>query len=159
MSTIQLDFAAKSRFKFGYMDKDGKENHEVFVIHRAPLSTHERFTAFLLEHFAGAFPVWLAPVQARVLPVGEKFGGYGTKVLDELKAAGIRAEFGEPTESLGKRIRQAEMDKIPYVLVVGEKEETNGSVAVRHYKRGQEGEMKTSVFVEKVKKEIGDRVL
>jgi threonyl-tRNA synthetase len=157
MSTVQLDFAAKRRFGLAYADKDGRENPEVFVIHRAPLSTHERFVAFLLEHYAGAFPAWLAPVQARVLPVGEKFEKYAAEVLEELIAAGVRAETGPADETLGKRIRHAETEKIPYVLVVGEKEEKNRSVSVRHYKRGQEGEKKTAELTAQLRREIESR--
>ncbi len=131
MSTIQLDFAAKKRFKLMYQDKNGKDNNEVFVIHRAPLSTHERFMAFLLEHYAGDFPVWLSPVQVKVLPVAEAHESYAEQVVAMLKERRIRAELSAATETLGKRIRGAEVEKIPYILVVGDKEKSGKSVNVR----------------------------
>ncbi|MBI2278975.1 MAG: threonine--tRNA ligase [Candidatus Brennerbacteria bacterium] len=131
MSTIQLDFAAKKRFNLAYQDKGGKENHEVFVIHRAPLSTHERFMAFLLEHYAGDFPVWLAPVQVKVLPVANAHTAYAEKVFAALIERRIRAELSPANETLGRRIRAAELQKIPYLLVVGEKEQSAQSVNVR----------------------------
>ncbi len=154
MSTIQLDFAAKKRFSLTYHDNEGKDNNEVFVIHRAPLSTHERFMAFLIEHYAGAFPVWLSPVQAIILPVSEKFAEYGEEIRETLRASGIRAEMSELDQTLGKRIRESEMKKIPYVLVVGEKEQTEGTVSIRHYSRGQEGTLATSDLVAKIQEEI-----
>jgi threonyl-tRNA synthetase len=131
MSTIQLDFAAKKRFKLTYQDKNGKENNEVFVIHRAPLSTHERFMAFLLEHYAGNFPVWLSPVQAKVLPVAEAHSRYAEQVVATLKAKHVRVELSPADETLGKRIRAAEIEKVPYILVVGDKEVSGNTVNVR----------------------------
>lgn len=157
MSTIQLDFLAKERFKLAYHDKDGKENSEVFVIHRAPLSTHERFIAYLLEHYAGAFPLWLAPVQARILPISEKFLDYGKKVYEKLRAEGIRVELDSASETLGKRIRQAELEKIPYVLVVGEKEQTNGTANIRSREKGNEGELELLALVKQLAREITEK--
>ncbi|MFH1246546.1 MAG: threonine--tRNA ligase [Candidatus Liptonbacteria bacterium] len=148
-STNQLDFLATERFNLRYVDKDGKEK-PLYVIHRAPLGSHERFIAFLIEHCAGSFPLWLAPVQAVVLPVGEKFEKYAADIAEITKAAGIRAEINSANETLGKRIREAELMKIPYVLVVGEKEEKENTVSVRHYTRGQEGVVKIDALVEKM---------
>jgi threonyl-tRNA synthetase len=108
----------------------------------------------LIEHFAGAFPVWLSPVQAKIIPVSEKFNGYGEAVLKELKENGIRAEIDKSDETLGKRIRDAELQKTPYVLVVGEKEKDNGMVAVRSRKDGDKGAIKLEKFIENIKKEI-----
>ncbi|NIA01995.1 MAG: threonine--tRNA ligase, partial [Nitrospirae bacterium] len=122
LATNQLDFAIPERFGLKFTDKDGKEKTPL-CIHRAPLSTHERLIGFLIEHYAGAFPVWLAPVQALVIPVSEKFNKYAEKVFAELRAAGIRVETDESDFQLGKKIRNAEMQKVPYMLVVGEKEE------------------------------------
>ena len=131
MSTIQLDFAAKKRFGLFYKDANGKDNNDVFVIHRAPLSTHERFMAFLIEHYAGDFPTWLSPVQIAVLPVSERHSEYAHHVQSELKKEHIRVSVDDASETLGKRIRNAELMKIPYVLVVGDKEIESKSVNVR----------------------------
>lgn len=157
MSTIQLDFAAKKRFNLTYKDANGKDNNEVFVIHRAPLSTHERFMAFLLEHYAGAFPTWLSPVQTAVIPVSDKHGNYAHAIAALLKAKNVRVKVLETNDTLGKRIREAEMKKIPYALVVGDKEKENETVSVRSYHRGQLGEMKNGDFVETIAKEITER--
>lgn len=134
MSTIQLDFLAKSRFGLSYVDQEGKINNEVFVVHRAPLSVHERFMAFLIEHFAGAFPVWLSPVQVKVLPIADRHHAFAQVVVEKLRAAGIRVEFDDSSETLGKKIRNAQMEKVPYMAVIGDSEVDSGSVAVR--KRG-----------------------
>lgn len=150
MSTIQLDFLAKSRFGLNYIDESGQENHEVFVIHRAPLSTHERFMAFLIEHFAGRFPTWMAPVQAKILPVSEKVNDYATGVAQELQALGIRAEIDSRSERLGAKIRQAEVEKVPYMLVVGGKEAESNQVSVRQRDQGDLGSMPTAELGQKV---------
>jgi threonyl-tRNA synthetase len=154
MSTIQLDFSAKKRFGLVYHDKDGKENGEVFVIHRSPLSTHERFIAYLIEHYAGEWPVWLAPVQARIIPIADRHRGYAEKVLAELKNGGIRADIAAEGETLGKNIRQGEMEKIPYLLVVGDKEIEIKAVNVR--KRHEKNTATASIdeFVKSVSEEI-----
>ncbi len=133
LGTIQVDFSMPERFGAYYIDDKGEKKTPVMV-HRAILGSLERFIGVLIEHYAGAFPVWLSPVQATIIPIGEKFNNYGEKVLQELKNAGVRAEIDKSDETLGKRIRVAELQKIPYVLVVGEKEEKDGSVAVRSRK-------------------------
>lgn len=155
-STNQLDFLATERFNLTYVDKDGKDK-PVYVIHRAPLGSHERFIAFLIEHFAGVFPLWLSPVQARVLAVSEKHDDYAKKAFDELEDAGIRAELTLSNETLGKRIREAQIQKIPYVLVVGDKEKASGTVAVRHLKQGDLGVTKLVDFKEKLLDEIREK--
>lgn len=152
-STNQLDFLAAERFKLTFVDRDGKDK-PVYVIHRAPLGSHERFVAFLIEHFAGAFPLWLAPVQAQVLAISDKHADYAEKVLAELKNAGIRVKLTESNETLGKRIREAQMQKIPYIIVVGDKEKQADTVAVRHLKRGDEGAMQLGDFKKKLLDEI-----
>ncbi len=129
MSTVQLDFAAKKRFELVYTDNEGKENNEVFVIHRAPLSTHERFAAFLIEHYGGIWPTWLAPLQVAVLPVGEMHEDYAKGVHDALKKAGVRTELWT-TDGLGKRIRKAKVEKVPYQIVIGDKERDANTVTV-----------------------------
>jgi hypothetical protein len=136
LSTIQLDMNLPQRFELEYIDENSEKQRPV-VIHRAILGSTERFLGILIEHFAGKFPVWLAPVQATILPVSEKFADYGKKTYDALIAAGIRAELSEANESLGKRIREAEMMKVPYIIVVGEKEEGGGTVNVRDRKGGE----------------------
>lgn len=129
MSTVQLDFAAKKRFGLVYTDNEGKENNEVFVIHRAPLSTHERFVAFLIEHYAGIWPVWMAPLQVAVLPVGEMHAQYAKEVTTALRTAGIRVALWTD-DGLGKRIRKAKVEKVPYQIVIGDKERDAGTVTV-----------------------------
>lgn len=154
-STNQLDLFMGKRFGLEYTDKDGTKRVPA-IIHRAPLGTHERFIGFLIEHFAGAFPTWLSPVQVRVLPVSEKHADYAATVRAALKEAGVRADLDDG-ESLGKRIRSAKQEKLPYVLVVGDKEAEAGTVSVESRDRGQEGAALLPEFVERVKKEIKDR--
>ncbi len=156
--TIQLDFQQPKRFKLEYVESNGKKKTPV-AIHRVIYGSLERFIAVLIEHFAGAFPLWLAPVQATVLPLSEKFMKYGENVTAMLKHSDIRVELSDANETLGKRIRQAELQKIPYILVVGEKEENNKTVNVRHYRRGQEGEMKIEKLIEKIEKEIREKTI
>lgn len=157
MSTIQLDFAAKKRFHLAYIDRSGKENGEVFVIHRAPLSTHERFIAFLIEYYGGEYPAWLSPVQVRVLPVGEKYAAYAARVERKLKERSIRAELGDANETLGKRIRAAELEKIPYTLVVGEKEKSSKTVNVRKRHKKETERVPLNRFTEALLAEISAR--
>ncbi len=155
MSTVQLDFAAKKRFGLKYTDQTGEDNEEVFVIHRAPLSTHERFTAFLIEHFAGVWPLWLAPIQVALLPVSSDKHLEGARVLArELEDAGIRVEVESADETVGNKIRKAAQSKVPYVLVVGDKELSGEPLMVRI--RGQEAQekMDKGAFIERVVQEI-----
>lgn len=158
ISTNQLDFAAGDRFGLRYIDADGKEQ-KVFVIHRAPLGTHERFIAFLLEHFGGAFPTWLAPVQVAILPVSDKHLDYAREIYHELFEKGVRIEVDENNESLGKKIRAAELRKIPYMLVVGDKEVENNQAAVRSYKTKSQVVMSVDEFSGKLFEEIQERRL
>lgn len=157
MSTIQLDFVAKERFGLTYIDKNGKENNQVFVIHRAPLSTHERFMAFLIEHYAGAFPVWLSPIQVAIIPVSEKHIIYAKKIEKKLFDSEVRVKIFGDNQTLGKRIREAEMKKIPYLLVVGDKEKKNNSVNVRTRKKGEVGAIKKDKFIKDILDEIKKR--
>jgi len=155
LGTIQVDFSMPQRFGASYIDDKGNKQAPVMV-HRAILGSLERFIGVLIEHYSGAFPVWLAPTQALIIPVSEKFDEYGKKVLAELKENNIRAEIDNSNETLGKRIRAAEMQKIPYILVVGEKEQTAGTVAIRP--RGGNQEV-TSLenFIDKIKREISNK--
>ncbi len=157
MSTIQLDFLARERFGLSYTDETGAENKEVFVIHRAPLSTHERFMAFLLEHYAGAFPTWLAPVQVKVLPISDKHAEYAQNVQNALKEKGIRVELDDRSERLSAKIRDAQLQKIPYMLVVGDKEAQDQTVAVRKRAGGAQEVTPLSEFVAAVVSEISER--
>ncbi|MFZ5981981.1 MAG: threonine--tRNA ligase [Patescibacteria group bacterium] len=156
ISTIQVDFNLPERFDLEYIDKDGKKKRP-FVIHRALIGSFERFIAFLIEFYAGAFPTWLSPIQATIVPVSEKFKDYATSVFQNLSSSGIRVEIDDSDESLGKRIRNAEKQKIPYILVVGEKEMNEKTVAVRSREKGDEGTIKVSEFLEKISKEIAEK--
>ena len=163
ISTNQLDFLATQTFDLKYIGEDGAD-HPVYVIHRAPLGTHERFTAFLIEHYAGAFPVWLAPIQARVIPISEKAGDYAQKVLDALfqapvvnGTAGLRVDVDTSNERMQKKIRDAQLQKIPYMLVVGEREAQEGKVAVRLRSGKDLGAMPLETFVARIKNEAESR--
>jgi len=158
MSTIQLDFVAKARFQLMYTDNEGHDNNEIFVIHRAPLSTHERFIAFLIEHFAGNWPVWLSPVQVGILSVGKEHHEYCNTLISQFTTAGIRAEVDNANETVGNKIRKATKDKIPYVLVIGEKEIKSEHLMVRV--RGQKEllEIGTDEFIARVLQEIKDKI-
>lgn len=158
LATNQLDFAVPKRFDLTYVDADGQEKTPL-CIHRAPLSTHERLIGFLLEHFAGAFPTWLAPLQAKILPISDKFMPYAEELLNELKAAGVRAEIDDSSETLGKKIRNAEMKKIPWMLVIGEKEVEARSVAARNYHTKNQDVMEIEEFVKMITHEIRERSL
>lgn len=127
------------------------------MIHRVAFGSIERFIGILIEHFAGAFPTWLAPVQVKVLPISDKYADYAKTVLEELEEAGIRAELDTRSEKIGYKIREAQTQKIPYMLVVGQKEEEEGNVSVRSRFAGDEGSDSTAGFIEKIKKEIAGK--
>ncbi|MFA5961727.1 MAG: threonine--tRNA ligase [Parcubacteria group bacterium] len=155
--TIQLDFSMPERFELTYIGEDGKE-HRPVMLHRVIYGAVERFMGILIEHYAGAFPTWLSPVQVMIIPISEKFNDYAKSIGTQFIASNVRASIDDSNESLGKRIRLAEKQKIPYILVVGEKEMTDGSVAVR--KRGEEKKqeiLKVDEFLENVKKEIEEK--
>ena len=141
LATNQVDFAIPSKFNLSYIDENGKEQTPI-CIHRAPLGTHERFIGFLIEHYGGDFPLWLAPVQAIILPVSDKFIEYSETVLKTLKDEGIRVKLNDRSDKIGSKIRQAELEKINFMLIVGEKELSNSSVSVRKRFDGNIGEMK-----------------
>lgn len=154
--TIQLDFQLPERFELEYTGADG-EKHRPVMIHRTALGSIERFIGILIEHFAGAFPTWLAPVQAKVIPVSAKFNDYAIEVANQLKEVGVRVEDDLRPEKMGYKIREAQLQKIPYMLVVGEKEMEAKEVAVRTRKEGDGGVMKTSDFIAKIVDEIQNR--
>ena len=151
--TIQLDFQLPLRFNLEYTGADG-EKHRPIMIHRVIFGSIERFIGILIEHFAGAFPTWLAPVQVKVLPISDKYMDYAQKVLDELNNSGVRAEIDTRAEKIGYKIREAQMKKIPYMLVVGAKEEEDGLVSVRSRFEGDEGQKTLSDFLAAIKMEI-----
>ena len=154
--TIQLDFQLPLRFEMEYTGADG-EKHRPIMIHRVAFGSVERFIGILIEHFAGAFPTWLAPVQVNILPISDKHKEYGEKVLGKLQDAGIRAEVDTRAEKIGYKIREAQMKKIPYMLVVGAKEEEEGLVSVRSREAGDEGQMNLDEFIIFLKKEIEEK--
>ena len=156
LSTIQLDFNLPKRFGLEYIDADGGKSQPV-VIHRAVLGSTERFMAIMIEHYAGAFPLWLSPVQAKVLPVSEKNTGYAQKVFSELKKAGIRVEMDATNESLGKRIRSGKMEKVPYLLVVGDSESAAKTVSVESREQGKLNAMPLEEFVGSAVEKITSR--
>ncbi|MBI2326072.1 threonine--tRNA ligase [Candidatus Collierbacteria bacterium] len=158
LSTVQIDMVQPARFGLTYVDKDGSSKVPV-MIHRAIVGSPERFMMVLIEHYAGVFPLWLAPTQVSILPVSEKVTEYSEKINSELKANGIRIELVTDADSLGKKIRNAEAMKIPYMLVVGEKEAESNQVSVRGHGQKDLGVMELSTFVEKVKNEIDTKAL
>jgi threonyl-tRNA synthetase len=152
-TTIQFDFNLPRRFNVQYVDEDGQHKHP-YIIHRALFGSLERFIALLTEHYVGEFPLWLAPVQVIVLPVSAPFREYGVRLLAELRSAGLRAELDARDEKVGYKIRQAELQKIPYMLVVGSRELEEGSVSVRSRRQGDEGSCQRAEFVQRALDEI-----
>ena len=155
--TIQLDFQLPQRFELEYIGADG-EKHRPIMIHRVVFGSIERFIGILIEHFAGAFPTWLAPVQVKVLPISEKYMDYAENVKKKLDEAGIRVELDTRSEKIGYKIREAQQAKIPYMLVVGQKEEEDGTVAVRSRAAGDEGTKSLDAFIADIQKEIEAKV-
>ena len=151
--TIQLDFQLPQRFELEYVGADG-EKHRPIIIHRVVFGSIERFIGILIEHFAGAFPTWLAPVQVKVLPISDKYMDYAQNVLNKLTEAGIRAEVDTRAEKIGYKIREAQTAKIPYMLVVGQKEEEENTVSVRSRAAGDEGARSLDTFIADILKEI-----
>jgi threonyl-tRNA synthetase len=156
LATNQVDFAQGRRFNLTYTNK---ENHPEtpLIIHRAPLGTHERFIGFLLEHYAGRFPLWLAPVQVKILPISDKFQGYAQTISETLKNADIRAEIDDRNEKIGKKIRDTELMKVPYMLILGEKEVNEQKISVRRQGKGDSGSIDLHSFIDSIRKEIVTR--
>ena len=146
LSTVQFDFTLPARFEMEYIAEDGKA-HQPVMVHRALYGSIERFFGILIEHYAGAFPVWLAPVQAIVLPITDRQTEYARGLQHQLEAAGIRATVDERNEKVNLKIRDAQMQKIPYMLVVGDREQQNGKVAVRNRKHGDQGAKTLAEFI------------
>ena len=158
VSTVQLDFAVPARLGLHYTGPDGAD-HVPYCIHRAPFSTHERMVAFLIEHFAGAFPTWLAPIQARVLTVSEQFTDYGKRIVERLRQRFIRAEIGSGGDTVSKKIREGTMQKIPNLLIVGEKETEEGTVTLRRYGEKQQHTLPLDTFEQAITRTIETRSL
>ena len=154
--TIQLDFQMPQRFELEYIGADG-EKHRPIMIHRVAFGSIERFIGILIEHFAGAFPTWLAPVQVKVLPISDKFMDYARQVTERLDQSGIRVELDVRSEKIGYKIREAQMQKVPYMLGVGQKEAEDGVVAVRSRFLGDEGQKSLEEFITAIKEEIGSK--
>lgn len=155
-STNQLDFGVASRLGLVYKGNDNEEHHP-YIIHRAPLGTHERFVAFLIEHYGGAFPTWLAPIQVRVLPVADRFMDYGQKIVDDLRQSFVRAELDRSGERMGKMIRTGTTQKIPNLLVVGEREVEEGTVTMRNYGSRAQHTMPIAEFKDRLLRSIASR--
>lgn len=156
LATNQVDFNSGRKFKLAYTTQQN-DTDTPLIIHRAPLGTHERFIGFLLEHYAGKFPVWLSPQQVKVLPISDKYLEYAQQVHQTLRSNGIRASVDDRNEKIGKKIREAELSRVPYMLVVGEKEMTEGKLAVRRQGKGDIGVLPVEEFVNLVRQEIGNR--
>ncbi|WP_295238540.1 threonine--tRNA ligase [Veillonella sp.] len=154
--TIQLDMNLPERFQMEYIGEDGQK-HQPIMIHRACFGSMERFIGILIEHYAGAFPTWLAPVQVKILPISEKHVEYAKKLRDAFKKSYIRVELDDRSEKIGYKIRQAQMEKVPYMLVVGDKEEQDGTVAVRSRLEGEKGAVKWEDFLADILKEAKER--
>ena len=156
LATNQVDFAQGRRFNLEYTNKEN-QSETPLIIHRAPLGTHERFIGFLLEHYAGKFPLWLAPMQVKVLPISDKFNAYARQVNQQLVEAGIRSEVDDRGEKIGKKIRDTELMKVPYMFVIGEKEQTENTVSVRRQGKGDMGQCAVSEILSTLTSEIKHR--
>jgi len=156
LATNQVDFAVPERFELTYKDKDGTEKTPI-CIHRAPLSTHERLVGFLIEHYAGAFPLWLAPVQIQLVPVAQNFIEYTKTVAAQMKEKWLRVSVDDSDDSFSKKIRNAEIQKVPYIVIIGEKEETTKTLSLREYKTKKQYETSITEFVDKCLDEYANR--
>ena len=156
--TIQLDFQLPQRFELEYIGSDG-EKHRPIVIHRVIFGSIERFIGILIEHFAGKFPVWLSPVQVKILPISENFVQYGDEIVKKLKAKNIRCEIDRRAEKIGYKIREARQERVPYMIVVGEKEQSDGTISLRSRKNGDEGSKYLEEFIYRIEKEVKNKEL
>jgi threonyl-tRNA synthetase len=156
LATNQVDFAQSRSFKLSFTNQHN-EAEVPLIIHRAPLGTHERFIGFLLEHYAGKFPVWLAPLQVKILPISDKFMDYAVEVKAVLRKHGVRVEIDERPEKIGKKIREAELARVPYMLVVGEKEAADKKLSIRRQGKGDVGQLSIDEFVQNIVEEIVQR--
>jgi threonyl-tRNA synthetase len=157
LATNQVDFAVPERFGLTFIDKDGQQKTPI-CIHRAPLGTHERTIGFLIEHYAGIFPLWLSPIQVAIIPISEKHVEYAKSIQKQLINSNVRIILKDENETLGKKIRGAEMQKIPYLLIIGDREIEAKSVGVRARGKGDLGAMKTEDFITKIQGEIINKI-
>ena len=155
-STIQFDFNLADRFGLNYIGEDGQE-HQPYMVHRALLGSMERFFGVLIEHYAGAFPLWLAPVQVQLIPIADRHVPYANEVAAKLEAAGLRVKVDDRGERMNAKIRQAQMQKVPYMLVVGDKEQTAGAVAVRLRSEENLGPMPVADFIARAQRMVASR--
>ena len=155
--TIQLDFQLPERFELEYIGDDG-EKHRPIMIHRVIFGSIERFIGILIEHYAGAFPLWLSPIQVKILPISDHFLEYAQKVADKLLENNIRIEIDSRNEKIGYKIRESQMQKIPYTLVVGEKEQNSNTISVRKYGEGDKGSMNLNDFILQINNLISDKI-
>ena len=153
MGTVQVDFQLPLRFNLSYIDSNGDKKTPI-LIHRALFGSFERFIGIITEHFAGAFPVWLAPVQVKVLPISDSQKEYARKIAEELGNKGFRVEVDDRQEKIGYKIREAQLQKIPYMLAIGDKEIAENAVSVRSRKDGEMGKMSVEEFAKKVQEEM-----
>jgi threonyl-tRNA synthetase len=158
LGTIQVDYNLPERFELEYVDVDNTRKRPV-MIHRAPFGSMERFIAVLLEHCGGNLPLWLAPLQVMILPISDKYSEYAHSVAASLKKAEIRAELDERSEKIGRKIRDTELMKTPYMLIVGEKEAAEGSVSVRKHGEGDKGAVSIDAFVSDIKQIVAEQML
>ena len=156
--TVQLDNTIAEKFDMYYVDKDG-EKKRPYIIHRSSIGCYERTLAMLIEQFAGQFPTWLCPEQVRILPISDKFHDYGNKILEELKANGIRASVDERAEKIGYKIREARLERIPYQIIIGQKEKENNAISVRSRYLGDEGTKDLDSFINDICKEVRTKVI
>ncbi|HTL82979.1 MAG TPA: threonine--tRNA ligase, partial [Bacteroidia bacterium] len=157
LGTIQVDYNLPERFELEYTGADNQK-HRPVMIHRAPFGSMERFVAVLIEHCAGKFPLWLTPEQVGILPISEKYNEYAEKVKEELKNSDIRAFIDDRSEKIGKKIRDTELKKVPYMLILGEKEEADGTVSVRKQGDGDKGAMPIASFADLINMDVNDRL-
>ena len=156
--TIQLDFQLPQRFELEYVGSDN-EKHRPIVIHRVIFGSIERFIGILIEHFAGKFPTWLAPVQVKVLPISDKFNNYCDEVVKQFNENGIRVEIDQRNEKIGYKIREARNERVPYIVIIGEKEEEEGNVSLRSRKNGDEGSINVRDLIERINNEIKNKYI
>lgn len=156
--TIQLDFQLPQRFELDYIGKDG-EKHRPIVIHRVIFGSIERFIGILIEHFAGKFPTWLAPVQVKVLPISDKLNFYSQEVVKKLNSSGIRVEIDDRSEKIGYKIREARNERVPYIIIIGEREEKENTISLRSRKNGDEGSLKLEELIDRINKEVESKEL
>jgi threonyl-tRNA synthetase len=158
LGTVQVDYNLPERFDLGYVGADN-QLHRPVMIHRAPFGSMERFCGVLIEHFAGAFPVWLSPVQVKVLPIAERHQAYAEELATLLRGEGVRVEADSRNEKIGLKIREAQIQKVPYMLVVGDKEVEAGTVSMRTRKQGDQGSVPREEFVKRIREAIDTRQL